>query len=196
MKHRAVYQAAAVLILISPGILLSDSIEVIIGRLIDKSPGSITVASPRQTVTLRITPATKIWKGSFDKAAADLDSGDQIAAKYRVAPSRSPLAVEIWANLINVFGVITDTPSENQFIVLSNPNAEAASGYKKRQYTVHWDPNTSFMLSEPGDLKRGRNVQIIGVETGDASILAARVTIYEGTRPVRMDRNAIVLPRR
>jgi hypothetical protein len=97
------------------------------------------------------------------------------------------LTATVWAQprLEHVWGRISAV-NKSGFEVDQNFNADPQSGYRrgKRQITV--TTNTKFEESARQDLRVGRTVDIIGRETTDSGVLAARVTVYEGNAPVRM----------
>lgn len=83
--------------------------------------------------------------------------------------------------------------TKSGFEVDQNFNADPQSGYRrgKRQITVN--SKTKFEESAREDLRVGRTVDILGVETTTSRLHATRVIIYDGNRPVRMPAGARVI---
>jgi len=94
-------------------------------------------------------------------------------------------------NISNFSAVITKVAGTT-FEVLTNPNADPQSAYKKESKTIRVDRETSFVASAAEDLKVGRNVQVVGRELGNGEIQATLMTVYEGNPPVRMRSDAVI----
>jgi hypothetical protein len=114
-----------------------------------------------------------------------LQPGDEVFAHCRKDDAGRFVADEIWANLTTFYGVITSVDA-NRFEVLTNPNADPQSAYKKQHKSVVMNVDTIFQSSAKEDLKTGRGVQVVGLDTKDGKVTATRLTIYERNRPVRM----------
>ena len=91
----------------------------------------------------------------------------------------------MWLNISNISVVITKVTG-NTFEVLTNPNADPQSAYRKENKTIEVNVDTTFESSAQEDLIPGRNVQVVGLELGNGAIQATRVTVYDKNRPVRM----------
>ena len=60
---------------------------------------------------------------------------------------------------------------------------------------AEFDSDTEFEESAREGLRIGRDVDIIGLVTGDTRVQASRITMYEGHAPVRMPTGGrIILP--
>ncbi len=94
-------------------------------------------------------------------------------------------------NISNFSAVITKV-GRTTFEVLTNPNADPQSAYKKESKTIRVDRETSFVASAAEDLKVGRNVQVVGRELGNGEIQATLMTVYEGYTPVRTRSDAVI----
>ena len=94
-------------------------------------------------------------------------------------------------NISNFSAVITKVGGTT-FEVLTNPNADPQSAYKKESKTIRVDRETSFVASAAEDLKVGRNVQVVGRELGNGEIQTTLMTVYEGNTPVRARSDAVI----
>jgi len=157
-----------------------------VGTVAGVSGNQVYVETGGQTLTFATDAHTKVWKGKA------IESGDRAIVNYRVDTPGKLVADEIWLNLENHFAVITSV-NGTSFDVLTNPDADPRSSYKQENRAVRIDANTVFEGSAREDLRAGRGVQVIGVRGGNGEILATRLIIYEGNRPVRMRSDARIL---
>jgi hypothetical protein len=95
-------------------------------------------------------------------------------------------------NVSTNFSAVITKVTGTTFEVLTNPNADPQSAYKKESKTIRIGAETSFVASASEDLKVGRNVQVVGRELGNGEIQATLVTVYDGNTPVRMRSDAVV----
>lgn len=51
-----------------------------------------------------------------------------------------------------------------------------------------------YEASAAEDLRAGRGVQVVGLDLKNGIVLATKVTVYEGNRPVRMGNRPAILP--
>jgi hypothetical protein len=72
------------------------------------------------------------------------------------------------------------------FEVDQNFNADPQSGYRRGKRQITFNSRTKFEESTREDLRVGRTVDILGLETASSGVRATRVIAYEGNRPVRM----------
>ena len=73
-----------------------------------------------------------------------------------------------------------------------NFNADPQSGYRRGKREITFTSKTRFEGSAREDLRVGRTVDILGIETAKSGVQATRVIVYEGNRPVRMPAGARV----
>jgi len=146
-----------------------------------------------QLVSLTIDDNTEIWKGKYVHDLSSVETGDDIAARCRTEASGTLVATSLWLNIVNLFGVVTKT-GDGQFEILTNPNADPQSAYKKEIRIVELDGDSTFDSSAKEDLKPGRGVQVVGLRLKNRNVRAAHITVYEGNRPVRMGNGKVVLP--
>jgi hypothetical protein len=92
----------------------------------------------------------------------------------------------------HVWGRITAI-NKSGFEVDQNFNADPQSGYRRGKRQITFNSQTKFEESARQDLRVGRTVDIIGIETTNSKVQATRVIIYEGNRPVRMRAGARVI---
>jgi hypothetical protein len=95
--------------------------------------------------------------------------------------------------LEHVWGRITII-DKSGFEVDQNFNADPHSGYRRGKRQITFNSTTKFEESARQDLRVGRTVDIIGIETTNSGVQATRVIICEGNRPVRMRAGARVIP--
>jgi Domain of unknown function (DUF5666) len=82
--------------------------------------------------------------------------------------------------------------TKSGFEVDQNFNADPQSGYRRGKREIKFNSKTKFEESAREDLRVGRTVDILGLETS-SGVQATRVIVYEGNRPVRMPAGARVI---
>src|SRR5579862_5365678 len=166
----------------------------VIGTVKAVSGKQITVDSGGRSLIVAVTAQTEVWKGETTNDLSLIQVGDDFAGRCRADPNGGLVAERIELNVVNFFGVITAVDGRREsFEMFTNPNADPQSSYKKKTLRVLVDPNTIFDSSAKGDLKVGRDVQMVGVDLRNGAMKATRVVVYEGNRPVRMG-NGKVMP--
>lgn len=144
----------------------------------------IVVQTGAGTTVLYADGETKVWRGQSGTELTIVQPGDRVLAKYRqVAGLR--MIVDLYANITHVWGRISAVTAGG-FEVEQNFNADPQSGYRRGKRRITFDSKTKFEESVPQDLRIGRTVDIIGLETSHSDVQATRVTIYQGGQPVRM----------
>jgi Domain of unknown function (DUF5666) len=171
----------------------NQPLKPIVGTVERISGNVIYVKTGTQLMALSVDNSTDVWKGKVFHELSPVVVGDTIIARYRTEASGKLVAEAIWLNIVNFSGVITKV-AEDGFEMFTNPNADPESAYKKEAKSVSVDVDTLFESSAEGDLKPGREVHLVGLDLRDGRILATRVTVYEGNRPVRMGNGKITLP--
>lgn len=83
--------------------------------------------------------------------------------------------------------------TQSGFEVDQNFNADPQSGYRRGKRQITFNSKTKFEESARQDLRIGRTVDIIGLETTDSGVQATRVIVYDGNAPVRMSAGAQVI---
>ena len=167
--------------------------KVILGTVEAISGNVIYVNVGVQLIALSVHDDTEIWKGKALPDLSTVQPGDDITAQYRADALGRNVAASIRLNGVNFSAVITKTGG-NAFEVFTNPNADPQSAYKQETKLVTVDGGTLFEESAREDLRVGRGVQVMGLDLKNGTVLAARVTVYEGNRPVRMKPGRVVLP--
>jgi hypothetical protein len=165
----------------------------IIGTVVSVSANVIYVRTGTQSVTLSSDAHTEVWKGKVFHDLSPVVVGDNVIARYRTEGSGKLVTQAMWLNIVNFFGVITKI-ADDGFEMFTNPNADPKSAYKKETKNVSVDADTVFEASAKDDLKSGRGVQVVGLDLRGGRILATRLTVYEGSRPVRMGNARVILP--
>jgi len=164
----------------------------VIGTVTGISGHMISVNSDGRIVAITVDRNAEIWKGKMFHDLSPVQIGDDLSARCRPTASGKPDCQAIWLNIVNYFGVITKVQDDN-FEMLTNPEADPDSAYVKDHKAVRVDSETLFNDSAKDDLRPGRYVQMVGLDLRNGTIRATRVTVYEGKRPVRMG-NGKVMP--
>jgi hypothetical protein len=157
----------------------------VVGTVKAVSGNTISVEAGAHVTNIITDEHTEIWKGKTFHDLSPVQTGDDFSARCRADASGKLVAELIWLNIVNFFGVITKADGDS-FEMLSNPNADLQSAYVKKTLKVSVDADTVFDSSAKEDLKVGREVQMVGLDLKAGRILATRLTVYEGNRPVRM----------
>jgi hypothetical protein len=173
---------------VSGALAQSHSVS-IVGTVQSVSGNTVYINSsgggPNGLVALSTDARTEVWKGREFHDLSPVTAGDRVAARYHADASGNPVIDAMWLNISNISAVITKVTG-NTFEVLTNPNADPQSAYRKENKTIEVDVDTTFESSAQEDLIPGRNVQVVGLELGNGAIQATRVTVYDKNRPVRM----------
>ena len=169
------------------------SIKSVDGTVEAISGDVIYVTTGVRLIALSVDDRTEVWKGKTLHGLSTVEVGDDIVALHRTDASGKNVATLIRLNGVNFFAVVTNIISDG-FEVFTNPNADPKSGYRKENKIVSVDADTTFEQSAKEDLRVGRAVQVMGLDRKNGTILATRVTVYEGNRPVRMENGRIILP--
>lgn len=170
-----------------------QSAKSIVGTVESVSGNVIYVKTGTQLMALSVNNSTDVWKGKVFHDLSPFVVGDKIIARCRTESSGKLVAVAMWLNIVNFSGVITKVTADG-FEMLTNPNADPESAYKKETKKVSVDADTVFESSAKDDPKSGRGVQVVGLDLRNGKLLTTRVTVYEGNRPVRMGSGKVILP--
>jgi hypothetical protein len=155
----------------------ATSIESVDGTVEGVFGNSVYVHTEVRLLALSVDDHTEMWKGKVLHDLSPVQAGDHIFATYRIDTSGKQVAEGMWLNIVNLFGVITRV-GDDQFEVLTNPNADPESAYKKENKILSVDANTIFESSAKQDLEPGREVQIVGLDLRSGRILATRLAVY------------------
>jgi hypothetical protein len=189
----------AVVLVISSGLLAqhrstSDPVFTsVVGSLENVSGDVIYVNTGAQRSALYTDEHTEVWKGKTFHDLAPLEVGDDITARCRRGDSGKLVVETMWVNIVNFFGVIRKVDG-NSFAVLTNPNADPDSAYKKEEKVVYVDADTVFESCTREGLRPGREVQTVGLDLKNGKVRATRLYVYEGKRPVRMKSRKVTSP--
>lgn len=157
----------------------------VVGTVKAISGNVVSVDAGAQVTTVVADDHTEVWKGKTFHDLSPVQIGDDFSARCRADASGKLVAEVIWLNIVNFFGIITKVDGGG-FEMLTNPDADPQSAYVKRTLKVSVDADTLFDASAKEDLRLGRGVQMVGLDLKTGHILATRLTVYEGKRPVRM----------
>jgi hypothetical protein len=151
----------------------------------------ITVQTGAGSILLYTDGDTKVWRGHRGNVLTFVRPGDKIWVRYRQDSAR-PVIVDLYANVTHVWGRISAV-TEGKFEVEQNFNADPQSAYQRRTRQITFNADTAFEESASQDLRVGRTVDIIGLETMESRVQATRVTVYDGDAPVGMPSGARVI---
>jgi hypothetical protein len=164
----------------------------IISTVVSVSANVIYGRTGTQSVTLSSDAHTEVWKGKVFHDLSPAAVGDNIIARYRTERTGKLVADAMWLNIVNLYGVITKSPT-TVLNCLRTRTPIPHPHTRKKLRTYPW-MGTVFESSAEGDLKSGREVQLVGLDLRNGRILVTRVTVYEGKRPVQMGNAKITLP--
>jgi hypothetical protein len=165
----------------------------VVGTVSRISGNTILVDSGAKVTGVIADEYTEFWKGKTFHDLSPVQIGDDLFARCRSDASGKLVAEVIWLNIVNFFGVITKVDGGG-FEMLTNPNADPQSAYVKKKLKVTVDADTLFEASAKEDLKLGRGVQMVGLDLKNGTVMATRLTVYEGNRPVRMGSGRVLPP--
>ena len=165
----------------------------VIGIVNGISGNVISVDAGERVTAVSADERTEFWKGKTFHDLSPVQIGDDLTARCRADASGKLVAEVIWLNIVNFFGVITQVDGGG-FEMLTNPNADPQSAYVKKKLKVTVDADTLFEASAKEDLKLGRSVQMVGLDLKNGIVMATRLTVYEGNRPVRMGNGKMLPP--
>jgi hypothetical protein len=169
----------------------SGAFAQVVGTVERVSGDVIYVTTGAKPIALYTDANTEVWKGRVFHDLSHVMVGDNITARYRTDGSGRLIADALWLNITNFYAVITKVTGSG-FEVLTNPNADPQSAYKKENKSIEVDADTVFESCAREDLKQGRDVQVVGLVLVNGDIRATRATVYEGGRPVRMGRDVVI----
>lgn len=164
------------------------------GLVTDVSPPAFSIRMNNTPMTLQSGRELTVWKGSLFHDLSPLRVGDHIYARYYYDQAGRPIVTKIWDNIVSLSGVINNV-GNRRFTVFTNPGMRQPSAYRQENKIVEYNASTIFQDSLPSDIKVSRDVLVIGLSTPNGKVLATRVTVYEGNRPVRMGQDASIMPR-
>ena len=168
--------------------------KIAIGTVTSVAGNRVYVNLGQELIALTADEHTEIWNGKVFPTVSVIEAGDEIMARCRRDSGGRWIAETMRINGFNAWGVIKRV-TENGFEVLTYPNADPQSAYKKENKLIEIDADTSFTDSAREDLKQGRNVDVAGVNLRNGTVRATQVTVREGYSPVRMPKNSkIIMP--
>jgi hypothetical protein len=127
----------------------------VIGTVRQISGDVISVDSDGKIVEITVDRNGEVWKGKTFHDLSPVRIGDDLSARCRSVASGKLVCEAIWLNIVNCFAVITRVHN-NDFEVLTNPDADPQSAYVKETKIVQVDSDTLFNDSAKDDLKPGR----------------------------------------
>ncbi len=153
----------------------------LIGTIEKLAGNELQIGLGTKAVTLSADRKTEVHKGRTDHTLSALRVGDEVSVSFRKDASGKMIAVAIWANRVSFHAVIHSvTPAS--FDILTHPDTNPESAYRKGYSRVFLYPQTKFGTSER-DLIEGRDVHVVGLDVGGGNIDALRVAILNTDVP-------------
>ena len=147
----------------------------IIGTVAKATANSVDVMSGGQRLTLVADERTESWKGRTYRDFSQLEPGDSIHARCRKDEGGKLITVSLWANRIDFPGVISAIVS-GKLEVLTDPSAHPQTNYQEMK-VVDLAFDTVIEGGTKKDLRKGRSVQVTGVDLRNGSVRATRVIL-------------------
>ncbi len=153
------------------------------GTVINESLTHIRVGVNQQQRDLKITPNTRLWKGSYATPVSDLHHGDKILVR-----TLAPGVIEsAWVNLVSVRGQIIQREGATYWLETRSPFQPTPS-ILPFNWTAdtHWGTKNDRGIGQPRHtLPNGSFVQLVGVGTPQG-IFATRLTYRLPDDPVKI----------
>jgi len=175
-----------------PGAFPAD-FQVLVGKAVQATSKVLRVDVGGTSHVLYADKDTKVWKGKESADFSSIEAGDEVTIRYRATTDGKQVVIDLFANIEHVVGKITRVGT-NGFEIISNPGADPKSAYRVEKRLIDCNGDTIFEESAREDLRTGRGVDIVGLKLRSGNLLATRVIVYEGNRPVRMGAGR-VMPR-
>jgi hypothetical protein len=138
------------------------------GHLIDVAAASLVIANDKGTCTLRIAPATDIWRGETYHDASALRIGDEVGSRAFVSyPSGELIADLVEANVAKTEGKIVSV----------KPDRIVVKEDRFGRVTVFIDNRTKCDECATTDLRKGAIVLATGLELTKNSFRASYITV-------------------
>ncbi len=147
----------------------------IIGTVARVSPKALDVMSGGQRLTLVADERTESWKGRTAHDFSQLESGDSIKAECRKDDAGRLLTISLWANRLVFSGVIS-AGGGDKLEVLTDPSAHPETNYQEMK-VVNLAFDTVIQGGTKKELRKGRSVEITGVDLRNGSVRATRVIL-------------------
>jgi hypothetical protein len=147
----------------------------IVGIVVKVSPKAVDVMSGGQRFTLIADAGTESWKGRTDHDFSQLEAGDSINARCRKDESGKLLTITLWANRVEFLGTVNSV-SGNKVEVLTDPSAHPETTYQEMKL-VDLGFDTVFQSGTKKDLRKGRSVQVTGVDLKNGSVHATLLVL-------------------
>ena len=161
------------------------------GTVVAVSGNTILVSTRDGPLTLYAADDLRVWKGRYTAETSVLKTGDSIQARCYVQPDGKVIAREIWANHVGFGGVIREVKGDTIEVLIAGPSNPSVVR------TVRVDDETVFEYGRGSkrDLAKGRFIQLVGLALEDGTVRATWAVVYEGGRPLHLDKGARIMPR-
>jgi hypothetical protein len=150
------------------------AISVCIGKLVTRTPETLSLKSEKGVCVIHTTAQTTYWRGGISHDPGILKTLDEVSARVIVGyPGRVLTADgEVEANVAKVEGPIVGLDSRSMVI---------KSDRWQERWTVLLDAHTEFVQGDKSGLKKGGQVMVIGLDLrpdGTDAIRATRIWVY------------------
>jgi hypothetical protein len=137
---------------------------------------TILVKTRAEFVMLYADPKTSVWYGKEYHDFSQVKAGDRVSVEAERLPDGGLRVMSMWVNYTN-FGAVITSLNGDAFEVLTYPDADTYSGYRKEKKLVQVDAETFFESGSKQDLTVGRYVWVVGLDRKNGDIQATRIGI-------------------
>ena len=148
----------------------------LVGRIERLGGNAILIDNGRRPLTVYVDDKTETIQGKAVRNLLPLAVGDEVRVEFRLETSGRMIAITIYTS-VTLSGVVTETGPDS-FKILAGPKGADVR-------TILLDRNTVFGVNRKY-VTANCDVQVVGWDLGDGSILAARVAIYGTDVPMQM----------
>jgi hypothetical protein len=152
----------------------TDVVEVV-GRVANVSAKEVDVRSGGQVLRLIADERTESWKGRTYHDFSQLEAGDSIRARCRKGDDGRLLTIALWANRVAFSGVIS-TRGGDKLEVVTDPSAHPETTYQEVKVVI-LAFDTQIQGGTKKELRKGRSVDVTGVDVRNGSVHATRVVL-------------------
>ena len=151
------------------------SVEMVHGRILSMSGTTLAVDTAAGMRPVSLVGA-RIWK-RVGAARAQLQAGDFLYARGVAMRDGLLLVTDLWANIVNVSGIIDTVVSSTTFVMQWAPFGVVSDSAQTTTVTMDGGTVLNDGAAPPRSLRVGAPVQVVGTALDEASILASRVFV-------------------
>ena len=150
------------------------AISVCIGKLVTRTPDTLSVQNEKGVCVIHTTERTTYWRGGVSHDPGTLKTGDEVSARVIVGyPGRVLTADgEVEANVAK---------AEGRIVALDSRSMVIESDRWQERRTVLLDAHAEFVQGDRSGLKQGGQAMVIGLDLrpdGTDAIRATRIWAY------------------